>query len=140
MQLLHGRDVFGSMKDRLRVNEWECIHVKSQDRLQDAYWIIRAWRLDLEWNTHAVFVVTSLISAQPVFSPDGLQVFIHLLKSQPWTAQRAVLVCSLVRFCVYCLSVSACMPGMTCRIPMAYTVYILSAGPAFDWGVRSLRG
>lgn len=124
MQLLHGRDAFASMKNRLRVNEWECIHLKSQDRLRDAYWINRAWRLDLEWNTHAVFVVTSLISAQPVFTPDGLQIFINLLKSEPWTAPRAVFVCSVVCFCVYCLSVSACMLGMSRRIPMVYILCI----------------
>lgn len=63
------------MKDGLRVNEWECIYLKPQDLLRDAYWINRAWRLDLEWSTQAVFVMTSLIAAQPVCSLDGLRAF-----------------------------------------------------------------
>ena len=49
------------MKDRLRVNEWGYIHLKPQDLLRDAYWINRAWMLDLEWSTQAVLVMTSLI-------------------------------------------------------------------------------
>lgn len=77
------------MKDRLRVNEWGCIHLKPQDLLRDAYWINRAWMLDMEWSTQAVLVMTSLISA-PLWMGCGL--FIHVLRSQPWRATRAARV------------------------------------------------
>lgn len=93
------------MKDRLRVNEWECIHLKPQDLLRDAYWINRAWMLDLEWGAQAVFVVTSLISAQTVCT-QAAGFFLHVLKSQPWRATRAVgvFVCVFGGLCLCVLS------------------------------------
>lgn len=65
---------------------------------------------DLEWSTQAVFVVTSLISAQNVSPLDGLQAFyprpqITTLESNK--SCECVSVCVVVCVCVSCLSVSA---------------------------------
>lgn len=128
------------MKDRPRVNEWECIHLKPQDLLRDAYWINRAWMLDLEWSTQAVLVMTSLISA-PLWMGCGLH--IHILKSQPWRATRAVGVfvrmCSGLCLCVLSLCLGLCAGNesiigiafhssitfLSGRIPLSPKTYLL---------------
>lgn len=110
------------MKDGLGVNEWECIYLEPQDLLRDAYWINRAWRLDLEWSTQAVFVMTSLIAARPVSTLDGAAGFLSTSSNHnPGEQQElwvclsvclCVCVCVVVCICVSCLSVSLCVLGM----------------------------
>lgn len=80
---------------------WECIHLKPQDLLTDAYWNNRAWMLDLEWSAQAVLVVTSLISSA------------LWMESHPQiTALESNKSCVCVCVCVSCLSVSVCVLEM----------------------------
>lgn len=100
------------MKYRLRVNEWECIHLKPQDLLRDAYWINRAWILDLEWSTQAGVCrdlshlpsnhlhsgwVAAFLSTSSNHNPGEQQ--------ELWVCLR---VCVVVCLCVLCLCLGLC--------------------------------